>query len=77
MFAAVFVLACTAWYVWRAVVLPFPGANASDFSWYYLAAQHVLHGESPYLAAGYLYPSLTAFLLTPFAMLPYVPARRV
>jgi hypothetical protein len=29
-----------------------PDASPSDFRWYYLAAQHVLRGESPYLAEG-------------------------
>lgn len=75
-FAPLFVLGCAVWYVWRAVVVPFPDAGPSDFQWYYLAAQHILHGRSPYLAAGYIYPPLTAFLFTPFAVFPYVPARR-
>ena len=57
----------------------FPGAAASpsDFRWYYLAAHYILEGRSPYLATGYLYPPLTAFLFTPLAAMDYALARRV
>jgi hypothetical protein len=61
------------------VIGTYPGAGAgpSDFQWYYLAAHHILEGRSPYLATGYLYPAITAFLFTPLASLDYVVARRV
>ncbi len=36
-----------------------------------------MHGESPYLADGYIYPPLLAFVLTPLAALDYTTARRV
>lgn len=48
-----------------------------DFLPYYQAAQHIVHGESPFLADGYIYPPLLAFLLTPLARLDYVVARTV
>jgi hypothetical protein len=48
-----------------------------DFLPYYQAAQHIVHGESPFLADGYIYPPLLAFLLTPLARLDYVTARSV
>jgi hypothetical protein len=46
-----------------------------DFLPYYQAAQHIVRGESPFLADGYIYPPLLAFLLTPLAGLDYVAAR--
>ncbi|MEI9976339.1 MAG: glycosyltransferase family 87 protein [Ignavibacteriota bacterium] len=48
----------------------------ADFLPYYQAAQHIVHGESPFLADGYIYPPLLAFLLTPLSPLDYVTARR-
>ena len=48
-----------------------------DFLPYYQAAQHILHGESPFLADGYIYPPLLAFLLTPLAWLDYAAARSI
>lgn len=56
---------------------PGAGAGRSDFRWYYLAAHYILEGHSPYLATGYIYPPLTAFLFTPLASIDYVLARRV
>lgn len=73
---AVMVL-CAGWYVYQSFIEQAPNAGLSDFRWYYLAAQHVAHGESPYLSEGYLYSPLLAFLVTPLSFLEYVPARWV
>jgi len=51
-------------------------SNPCDFLPYFQAAQHIVHGESPYLADGYIYPPIFSFLLTPLAPLDYVTARR-
>ncbi len=67
-------LLCAAWYIYDSFIQKIPHDTLSDFRWYYLAAQHVLHGESPYLSAGYIYSPFLAFLLTPLATLKYVPA---
>lgn len=75
--ARVVVLLCAAWYFDDSFWKQIPNAGLSDFRWYYLAAQDVARGESPYLAEGYLYPPLLACLLTPLAGLDYVPARWV
>jgi hypothetical protein len=71
------ILLCAGWYVYHSFIEQAPTASLSDFRWYYLAAQHVTHGESPYLSAGYLYPPILAYSLTPLAALEYVPARWV
>lgn len=71
------IIVCAAFYVERSFILQMPTDAPSDFRWYYLAANHVLDGESPYLSEGYLYPPFLAFVLTPFAYLEYVPARWV
>jgi hypothetical protein len=71
------VLLCAAWYFHDSFLKQMPNAGLSDFRCYYLAAQHVARGESPYLADGYLYPPLLACLLLPLAPLDYVPARWV
>jgi hypothetical protein len=73
--ALLFLLLCSGWYVRDSFLAQVPDASLSDFRWYYLAAQHVLHGESPYLAAGFLYPPLLACAFMPLALLDYVPAR--
>jgi hypothetical protein len=70
-------LLCAAWYVYDSFIDQAPTASLSDFRWYYLAARHVVHGESPYLSEGYLYSPLLACLVTPLAFLEYVPARWV
>jgi hypothetical protein len=75
--APAIVLLCAAWYIHDSFLDQMPNAGLSDFRCYYLAAQRVAHGESPYLADGYLYPPLLACLLTPLARLDYVPARWV
>jgi hypothetical protein len=66
---------CAGWYVYHSLIEQAPSASLSDFRWYYLAARHVIQGESPYLSEGYLYSPLLACLLTPIAALDYVPAR--
>ena len=58
----------------RQLLQKIPHNTLSDFRWYYLAAQHVLHGESPYLSSGYIYSPFLACLLAPLASLNYVPA---
>lgn len=75
--APIAILLCAGWYLRNNFVDKFPDGSLSDFRWYHLAAQHVARGESPYLAAGYLYPPLLACLLTPLAPLDYVTARWV
>lgn len=70
-------LLCAGWYFQDSFLQQMPDAGLSDFRCYYLAAQHVARGESPYLAEGYLYAPLLACLLTPIAWLDYVPARWV
>lgn len=52
-----------------------PLSSASDFRPYYRAAQHIVHGESPYLADGYIYPPLLAFVLAPLGLLEFAPAQ--
>jgi Glycosyltransferase family 87 len=71
------VLLCAGWYLRDSFLDQMPTAGLSDFRCYYLAAQHVARGESPYLSDGYLYPPLLACALTPLAPLSYVPARWV
>jgi len=75
--APIVVLLCAGWYLHDSFLDQMPTAGLSDFRCYYLAAQHVAHGESPYLADGYLYPPLLACVLTPLAALDYLPARWV
>jgi hypothetical protein len=70
-------LICAGWYVYDSFIRQMPTDALSDFRWYYLAADHVLDGESPYLSEGYIYPPFLAFVLTPLAYLEYVPARWV
>jgi alpha-1,2-mannosyltransferase len=70
-------LICAGWYVYDSFIKQMPSAAISDFSWYYLAADHVLYGESPYLAVGYIYSPFLACVLAPLAYLEYLPARWV
>ncbi len=72
--APALILLCAGWYVYDSFIQKIPHDTLSDFRWYYLAAQHVRHGESPYLSAGYIYSPLLACLLAPLASLDYVPA---
>ncbi len=70
-----FVVLCALWY-WKQNILnvtPTPGL--SDFRFYYYAAQHILHGESPYLTEDYVYPPLLACALTALAGFDYFTAR--
>jgi len=71
-------LICSERYYQSTIVRRVPVLNSApcDFLPYYQAAQHIVHGESPYLADGYIYPPLFAFLLTPLTALDYVTARR-
>lgn len=75
--AYAFIIVCAAYYIDRSFILQMPTAAPSDFRWYYLAADHILDGESPYLSEGYIYPPFLAYALTPLAYLEYVPARWV
>jgi hypothetical protein len=61
-----FVAACAIWYFKQ---------NILDAIFYYFAAQHILHGESPFLTADYIYPPLLACLLVPLAAFDYFTAR--
>lgn len=49
--------------------------NGSDFSVYYHAGQDILAGRSPYENPAFFYPPLVAFLMAPFALTGYLPAR--
>src|SRR5579883_497706 len=73
--AAAFVLLCGWWYWQRCWLAQMPDRGPSDFEFYYHAAQQVLHGRSPYLEGGYVYPPLLACLLAPLAMFDYFTAR--
>jgi hypothetical protein len=70
-----FVAACALWYVRQNVAGAIPTPGLSDFRYYYYAAQHILHGESPFLTADYIYPPLLACLLVPLALFDYYTAR--
>jgi alpha-1,2-mannosyltransferase len=72
--AVLFLLLCAAWYWHVNIARQLPTPAHSDLEWYYQAAGHVIHGESPYLAP-YLYPPLLACLLTPLALCDYLTAR--
>jgi hypothetical protein len=71
------IVICAGWYIHRSFIQQMPTDALSDFRWYYLAADHILDGESPYLSEGYIYPPFLACMLTPLAYLEYVPARWV
>lgn len=64
-------------YVHKTITSRLPILNSApcDFLPYFQAAQHIVHGESPFLADGYIYPPLLAFLLTPLARFDYLTAR--
>jgi hypothetical protein len=70
-----FVAACAIWYSKQNILDIIPTPGPSDFRFYYDAAQHILHGESPFLTAEYIYPPLLACLLVPLAALDYLAAR--
>jgi hypothetical protein len=70
-----FVAACAIWYSKLNILDALPTRGLSDFRFYYYAAQHILHGESPFLTADYIYPPLLAFLLVPIAPFDYFTAR--
>jgi hypothetical protein len=70
-----FVAACAVWYSKQNILDVIPTPGLSDFRFYYYAAQHILHGESPFLTADYIYPPLLACLLVPLAAFDYYTAR--
>jgi hypothetical protein len=70
-----FVAACAIWYWKQNILEAIPTPGLSDFRFYYYAAQHILHGESPFLTADYIYPPLLACLLVPIAAFDYYTAR--
>jgi hypothetical protein len=70
-----FVAACAIWYLKQNILNAIPTPGLSDFRFYYYAAQHIWHGESPFLTADYIYPPLLACLLVPLAPLDYFTAR--
>ncbi len=72
-----FVAVCAWWYWKRCWLAQLPYGGASDFRFYYQAAQHVLHGRSPFSEVGYVYPPLLACVLVPLARLNYLTARWV
>jgi hypothetical protein len=71
----IFLVACAIWYVKQNILNVLPTPGLSDFRFYYFAAQHILHGESPFLTADYIYPPLLACLLVPLALFDYYTAR--
>jgi hypothetical protein len=68
---------CAGWYTYDSILTQLPSDTGSDFRDYYLAARHVVHGESPYLSEGYIYPPLLALLMAPLGALSYLTARWV
>lgn len=67
---------CAVVYFKQNVLLPIAGLdNESDFSFYYRAAQAILHGQNPFENPGYFYPPIVAFLMAPFALTDYFTAR--
>jgi len=70
-----FVALCALWYWKQNVLNVLPTSALSDFRFYYYAAQHILHGESPYLTLDYIYPPLLACALVPIAGFDYLTAR--
>ena len=72
-----FLLLCAGWYAYDTILTQLPKDTNSDFRVYYLAARHVLHGESPFLVEEYLYPPLLALSMAPLGELNYLAARWV
>jgi hypothetical protein len=72
-----FLILCAGWYTYDTILTQLPQDTDSDFRGYYFAARHVLHGESPFLAEGYLYPPLLALSMAPLGALGYLTARWV
>jgi hypothetical protein len=70
-----FVALCAIWYVKQNILNVLPTPGLSDFRFYYYAAGRILHGESPYLIADYVYPPLLACILVPLAGFDYYTAR--
>ena len=73
--AGAFILLCAILYFKQNILDPIPTRAPNDFRFYYFAAQHIRHGESPFLTQDYIYPPLLAYLLTPLAGLDYLTAR--
>jgi hypothetical protein len=71
----VWVALCAAWYWKRCWLAQMPDRGPSDFEFYYMAASRILHGQSPYVEGGYVYPPLLACLLAPLAGFDYFTAR--
>jgi hypothetical protein len=69
-----FIALCALWYWKQNVLNVLPTPAPSDFRFYYYAAQHILHGESPYLTLDYIYPPLLASALVPIAGFDYFTA---
>ena len=70
-----FILLCAIWYIKQNILNVLPTPGLSDFRFYYYAAGRILHGESPYLIADYVYPPLLACILVPLARFDYYTAR--
>lgn len=70
-----FLALCAAWYIQQNILNVLPTPAPSDFRFYYYAAGKIVHGQSPYLIADYIYPPLLACLLTPIARFDYLTAR--
>ena len=70
-----FLSLCGIWYIKQNVLNVLPTPALSDFRFYYYAADRILHGESPYVIADYVYPPLLAFLLVPLARFDYYTGR--
>src|ERR1700722_6785057 len=73
----VFLLLAAAWYSYDTGLDQLPNSGPSDFLIYRLAAERIVHGESPYLEPGYIYPSLLAYLLTPLVEISYLAGKWV
>ena len=72
-----FLILCAGWYTYDTILTQLPQDTGSDFRVYYLAARHVLHGESPFLVDGYIYPPLLALLMAPLGAFGHLTARWV
>ena len=72
-----FLILCAGWYTYDTILTQLPANTDSDFRGYYMAARHVLHGESPFVEDSYLYPPLLALLMAPLGALGYLAARWV
>jgi hypothetical protein len=75
-FLIAFVALCALWYYKQNIRDVIPTRGINDFRYYFYAAQHILHGESPFVTTEYMYiyPPLLACALVPLAAFSYLTA---